>query len=155
MEREWKVGDRVRLEGVVVNSRTVVFDGGNTITHLFSSQMARATLIKPAPSEPAKLDVTKPMRLISDGGYPLSYVASDTTNGNIYVRFWDGSISAYSEEELENIPEEKIKGRRVAHLLKNGSVVWGDNYTSNLQSIVGRASVEITEGEGWELEEVK
>ena len=94
-----------------------------------------------------KLDVTKPMRVVSTGACKFSYVATDTTNGDVYVRLGDGSISVYRRGELENIPE-KIIQRRKAILFRGNQIVWEEDYYFGYGKIMGSAWVEIAEGDG-------
>ncbi len=74
MEREWKVGDRFSVEGVITETADsagdyrAVFDGHIADGCVVGEEMMHAKLIHPAAPEPQKLDTSKPMRLLGSDG---------------------------------------------------------------------------------------
>ena len=149
MTREWKPGDRFTLElevtgwsGDWLECKTM-----SSARRAFPpSDMQYAKLIQPATQEPQKLDTSKPMRLKCSGEL-VEYI--DRDEFKIVIRVESGYIEFANEDELENIPEPKIKGRREAVLLENGSVIWAGYCGDNCDiAIVGRAWVEIEAGDG-------
>ena len=152
MTHEWKVGDRFTLEFLVTHA------GGYTDCETLAgalrafppSDMQHAKLIQPAATEPQKLDVTKPMELLDPGGAIPVVCKGVSSHGHIIVQFKDGTFDALSHTMLRNIPEPKITGRRVAVLLPDASVWWSDELPLNrYKDILGRALVEISDGDGW------
>ena len=126
MAHEWKVGDR--------------FTPGFEVTG----------------KEPQKLDISKPMELLDPDG-PIAVTCKGvSSSGDIIVMFADGTLDALRPAMLRNIPSPKITGRREAALLSDGSVFWKEDV--NVFSViahgrvVGRAWVEIAEGDGMEDE---
>lgn len=151
MGHEWKVADRFTLEfevtgwsGEWTECKTI----GATRREFPPSDMQHAKLIEPAVPEPQKLDVTKPMRRKGTENERLHYLHENPL-GQIYCTDASGYVAWAFPDDLENIPEPKIKGRRRAILSGDGGIYWGDSWRSNLQ-IKGYAWVEITEGDGME-----
>ena len=155
MSREWKVGDRFTLEYLItkVVEDYVIAEIGDAENILSAEEMALAKLIQPAAPEPAaKLDVTKPMRC-RGGCTPISYLATDQF-GRIWIQNNEKQVLCLDYSDLENIPEPKITGRREAALLSNGVMVWADfPQAYDIRHVVGRKTVEITEGDGMGGEE--
>ena len=156
MSREWKIGDRFSVEGVITEDADsdgdyqAIFDGHTTDGCVIAAEMAHAKLIKPAAPEPQKLDVTKPIRVI---GETESVVVIGPDQGG-WVVSTPGYAYGYRHffaAELENIPEPKIKGRREAFLSPDGELYWVSSWPGNhpMQKL-GRKMVEITEGDGME-----
>jgi hypothetical protein len=156
MSREWKVGDRFSVEGVITETADsagdyqAIFDGHTTDGCVMAAEMACAKLIHSAAPKPQKLDVTKPVRRIWSGN--TGRIVGKTLDGKKIVFEHDlGGMCIGPESDFENIPEPKIMGRREAVLLENGSVIWAGYCGDNCDiAIVGRAWVEITEGDGME-----
>ena len=156
MTHEWKVGDRFSVEGVITETADsdgdykAIFDGHTIGGCVIAAEMACAKLIHPAAPEPQKLDVTKPVRRIWSGN--TGRIVGKTLDGKKIVFEHDlGGMCIGPESDFENIPEPKIMGRREAVLLENGSVIWAGYCGDNCDiAIVGRAWVEITEGDGME-----
>ena len=151
MEREWEIGDRFTLEfevtgwsGEWTECKTI----GAMRRAFPPSDMQHAKLIEPAAPEPEKLDVTQPMRRKGTENERLHYLHENPL-GQIYCTDASGYVAWAFPDDLENIPEPKIKGRRRAILSGDGGIYWGDSWRSNLQ-IKGYAWVEITEGDGME-----
>ena len=97
--------------------------------------------------EPPKLDVTKPMRSAA-GKRAMEYLTIDR-DGRVWVKDLEGQVWDFNQNDLENIPEPKITGRREAVLLDNGSVIWAGYCGDNRDlAIVGRKWVEIEAGDG-------
>ena len=149
MEHEWKVGDRFTLElevtgwsGEWVECKTM----GSTRRAFPPSDMRHAKFIQGAAPEPQKLDTSKSMRLKRSGKL-VEYI--DRDEFKIVIRFESGYIEFANEDELENIPEPKIKGRREAFLSPDGELYWVSSWPGNhpMQKL-GRKMVEITEGDG-------
>ncbi len=158
MTREWKVGDRFSVEGVITaapdcdGDYQAIFDGHTTGGCVLAAEMQHAKLIQPAATEPQKLDVTKPMRC-RGGCTPISYLATDQF-GRIWIQNNEKQVLCLDYSDLENIPEPKITGRREAALLSNGVMVWADfPQAYDIRHVVGRKTVEITEGDGMGGEE--
>ena len=105
--------------------------------------------------EPQKLDTSKPMRLLGSDEASFTFLQR-ATNGMLIIKWDSGSLDVLDESEVENIPEPKIIGRRLAVLVEDGSVYWGDNSPDSIYRlgrylhVIGRAWVEITEGDGME-----
>lgn len=152
---EWKVGYRFTLEYLItkVVEDYVIAEIGDAENILSAEEMALAKLIQPAAPEPAaKLDVTKPMRC-RGGCTPISYLATDQF-GRIWIQNNEKQVLCLDYSDLENIPEPKITGRREAALLSNGVMVWADfPQAYDIRHVVGRKTVEITEGDGMGGEE--
>ena len=155
MSREWKPGDRFTLEYLItkVVEDYVIAEIGDAENILSAEEMALAKLIQPAAPEPAaKLDVTKPMRC-RGGCTPISYLATDQF-GRIWIQNNEKQVLCLDYSDLENIPEPKITGRREAALLSNGVMVWADfPQAYDIRHVVGRKTVEITDGDGMGGEE--
>ena len=157
---EWKVGYRFTLEYLItkVVDDYVIAEIGDAENILSAEEMALAKLIQPAATELPKLDVTKPMRLLGSDEASFTFLQR-ATNGMLIIKWDSGSLDVIDESEVENIPEPKIKGGRLAVLAEDGSVYWGDNSPDSIYRlcrdlrVVGRKLVEITEGEGWSIEE--
>ena len=151
MSREWNVGDRFTLEfevtgwsGEWTECKTI----GAMRRAFPPSDMQHAKLIEPAAPEPQKLDVTQPMRRKGTENERLHYLHENPL-GQIYCTDASGYVAWAFPDDLENIPEPKIKGIRRAILSGDGGIYWEDSWRSNLQ-IKGYAWVEITEGDGME-----
>ena len=160
MSREWKVGDRFSVEGVITETADsagdyqAIFDGHTTGGCVLAAEMQHAKLIQPAATEPQKLDISKPMRLKGSGKL-VKYI--DRDEFKIVIRFENGYIEFANEDELENIPEPKRTTTQIVELV---------NFTSGPQivmkgcgtfyvNVASRAKVGYTEGEGWSIEEVE
>ena len=145
MEHEWKVGDRFTLEYLItkVVDDYVIAEIGDAKNILSAEEMELAKLIKSAATEPQKLDVTKPIREKSTC-MVLEYLTTDII-GTIWTKTPSGNVQVFQPSDLENIPIPKIKGRREVVLLSDGSVTF-TNFVP--LEIIGRAWVEITEGDG-------
>lgn len=149
MSREWKIGDRFRLEfelkdmyrhGDVIGK--VI--GASSTTHVRECDMQHAKLIQPAAPEPQKLDVTKPMRVVADSVLSITYVAFDPVMNMIYVRYPNGRIDCYPPEELENISEPKRTYEQIVELVP---------FFDGIRIVEPRAKISYVEGEGWSIEE--
>ncbi len=158
MSREWKVGDRFTLEFEVTgwSGEWLECKTMSSARRAFPpSDMQYAKLIKPAAPEPQKLDTSKPMRLLGSDEASFTFLQR-ATNGMLIIKWDSGSLDVIDESEVENIPEPKIIGRRLAVLVEDGSVYWGDNSPDSIYRlgrylhVIGRAWVEITEGDGME-----
>ena len=151
MSREWKVGDRFSVEGVITETADsagdyqAIFDGHTTDGCVMAAEMACAKLIHSAAPKPQKLDTSKPMCLLGSAEASFTFLQR-ATNGMLIIRWDSGSLDVLDESEVENITEPKIKGQREALLLKNGVVVWDGPEVHPPDRVVGRAWVEITEG---------
>ena len=158
MTHEFEVGDRFTLEFEVtgwseewVECKTM----GSTRRGFPPSDMRHAKLIQGAAPEPEKLDTSKPMRLLGSDEASFTFLQR-ATNGMLIIKWDSGSLDVIDESEVENIPEPKIIGRRLAVLVEDGSVYWGDNSPDSIYRlgrylhVIGRAWVEITEGDGME-----
>ena len=162
MSREWKVGDRFSVEGVITETADsdgdyqAIFDGHTTDGCVIAAEMAHAKLIKPAAPEPQKLDVTKPVRVIADSVLSITYVAFDPVMNMIYVRYPNGRIDCYPPEELENIPEPKRTTTQIVELVNFdfGQRIMMQSDGAFYVNVASRAKVSHTEGEGWSIEEV-
>ena len=153
MEHEWKVGDRFTLElevtgwsGEWLECKTM-----SSARRAFPpSDMQYAKLIHPAAPEPQKLDTSKPMRLLGSDEASFTFLQR-ATNGMLIIKWDSGSLDVIDESEVENIPEPKIMGRREAVLLSNGDTVWATPSDFwHRYPVIGRAWVDITEGDGME-----
>lgn len=108
-------------------------------------------LLQEAP-EP-KPDTSKPMRRKGTENEILHYLHENPL-GQIYCRDAAGYVVLAFADDLENIPEPKIMGRREAVLLSNGDTVWATPSDFwHRYPVIGRAWVDITEGDGMEAEE--
>ena len=100
--------------------------------------------------EPQKLDTSKPMRLLGSDEASFTFLQR-ATNGMLIIKWDSGSLDVIDESEVENIPEPKIMGRREAFLGPDGELYWVSSWPGNHPiDILGRAWVEITEGDGME-----
>ncbi len=156
MSREWKVGDRFSVEGVITETADsdgdykAIFDGHTIGGCVIAAEMACAKLIHPAAPEPQKLDTSKPMRLLGSDEASFTFLQR-ATNGMLIIKWDSGSLDVIDESEVENIPEPKIMGRREAVLLSNGDTVWATPSDFwHRYPVIGRAWVDITEGDGME-----
>ena len=153
MTREWKVGDRFSVEGVITaapdcdGDYQAIFDGHTTGGCVLAAEMQHAKLIQPAAPEPQKLDVTKPI-CIRDAQLMVKFVER-TESGRVIIELATGIQFPVEERQLENIPEPKIKGRREVVLLDSCAVTFADALSvAATKYIVGRAWVEIEAGDG-------
>jgi hypothetical protein len=73
--------------------------------------------------EPQKLDTSKPMRLLGSDEASFTFLQR-ATNGMLIIKWDSGSLDVLAENEVENIPAPKIKGRREVVLLDDGFVHW-------------------------------
>ena len=166
--QKFKVGDLVRLEGVITyihnNGYTGVKFGGfsGTLSLLSPKEISHATLVEPeikdAPQEQVKeLDLSKPIQT-KNGGHPVIYVGR-LSNSKIIVesKEIDNPCWIYAdfrEDELENIPEpKKITAVLYLHEYADGSRFFS-GYTAT-GTRISAARISHTEGEGWSIEEVK
>ena len=152
MAHEWKVGDRFTLEFEVTgwSGEWLECKTMSSARRAFPpSDMQYAKLIKPAAPEPQKLDTSKPMRLLGSDEASFTFLQR-ATNGMLIIKWDSGSLDVLAENEVENIPAPKIKGRREVVLLRNGVLAWDDPHGYSPGQVVGRAWVEITEGDGME-----
>ena len=161
MSREWKVGDRFSVEGVITaapdcdGDYQAIFDGHTIGGCVIAAEMACAKLIHPAAPEPQKLDVTKPMRVVADSVLSITYVAFDPVMNMIYVRYPNGRIDCYPPEELENIPEPKRTYEQIVELVPffDGIRIVEPGDPFKFVGIKSRAKISYVEGEGWSIEE--
>ena len=153
MAHEWKVGDRFTLEFEVTgwSGEWLECKTMSSARRAFPpSDMQYAKLIKPAAPEPQKLDTSKPMRLLGSDEASFTFLQR-ATNGMLIIKWDSGSLDVIDESEVENIPEPKIMGRREAVLLSNGDTVWATPSDFwHRYPVIGRAWVDITEGDGME-----
>ena len=102
--------------------------------------------------EPQKLDTSKPMRLLGSDEASFTFLQR-ATNGMLIIKWDSGSLDVLAENEVENIPAPKIKGRREALLGPDGELYWVSSWPGNHPlEILGRAWVEIEAGDGMEGE---
>ena len=155
--KEFKVGDRVRLGGVVIGLQPgfVRVQMRDFIAAIPHDVLAHATLIEPAEEEKAEeLDLSKPLKVIRSGDQVTYLCAS--SNGEIAVEDHRGFIMVYRAEALENIPEPKITTSDILSLweFKSGErlFLWGAYACATR---ISQARVSYTEGEGWSIEEIK
>jgi len=168
---EFKVGDRVRLEGVISRlwgdgGAAVNFTGSDEETGVTREEMAHATLIEPArkdaPQEQVmELDLSKPIQL-KDTKSPVNYLAKDHMDIIFVQEVGSLKVLGLDEYDLENTPEPKRAGRMKLCALWSGWAAEGtqigvyfDNGSPHSSEVVGRAVVTYTKGEGWSVEEVK
>ena len=166
--REFKIGDRVRLEGIVTSDN--VYNNGigvrmngdthSTFNAITAKAMAHATLIEPAvkAAEEKVLDLSKPVR--RKNGLTEVSIIGPMSDGRIvceYPLFGTPQYAAYYDRELENIPEPKITTSDVLSLweFKTGAraFLWGD--AAGCATRLSQVRVSYTEGEGWSIEEVE
>ena len=163
MEREWKVGDRFTLELEVIevdckdrNTPILATAVGTNESAWFSKdEILHAKPIQSAAPEPKKLDTSKRVRIKWSGDN--GRIVGETFDKTQLVFEYDrGGVCIAPESEFENIPEPKIIGRRLAVLVEDESIYWGDNSPDSIYRlgrylhVIGRAWVEITEGDGME-----
>ena len=159
MTREWKVGDRFSVEGVITaapdcdGDYQAIFDGHTTGGCVLAAEMQHAKLIQPAATEPQKLDVTKPMRLKASGKL-VEYI--DRDEFKLVIRFESGYIEFANEDELENIPEPKRTYEQIVELVPffDGIRIVEPGDPFKFVGIKSRAKISYVEGEGWGIEEV-
>ena len=126
-------------------TRTVTRDGWHSCAERPDDEDLMRIVEAP---EPQKLDTSKPMRLLGSDEASFTFLQR-ATNGMLIIKWDSGSLDVLDESEVENIPEPKIIGRREAVLLSNGDTVWStpSNFWHRYP-VIGRAWVEITEGDG-------
>ena len=157
MSREWKVGDRFSVEGVVTalpdsdGDYRALFDGHTGDGCVIAAEMENAKLIG------SRLDSTKPIR-IRRNGEPVTYIGP-LSNGQIVVEeAFNGSPQANTlwPSELENVPEEKRKASATYYLVENSFTVPIPPrlYVEGIHGkVIGQKLLEITEGDGMEDEQ--
>lgn len=162
---EFKIGDRVRLEGVItdldhIRGAWIGFKGHAIKTLLSPKEMDNAEIIEPeikdTPQENvSELDLTKPMRIKCLPDVKVNTVFGPSKSGFCMIDHSDG-INICHVNELENIPEPKITTSDVLSLweFKTGARVfmWGD--AAGCATRLSQVRVSYTEGEGWSIEEI-
>jgi len=164
---DFKVGDRVRLEGIVTSDN--VYNNGigvrmngdthSTFNAITAKAMAHATLIEPdvKAAEEKPLDLSKPVRIKVRPDVEVREVFGPSSRGFYLVDRADRILDIRLAEELENIPEPKITTSDVLSLweFKTGAraFLWGD--AAGCATRLSQVRVSYTEGEGWSIEEVK
>ena len=160
MSREWKVGDRFSVEGVITETADsagdyqAIFDGHTTDGCVMAAEMACAKLIHSAAPKPQKLDTSKPMRLKGSGKL-AKYI--DRDEFKIVIRFESGYIEFANEDELENIPEPKQITTQIVELVHFdfGPRITMKSQAAYYVNVSSRAKVTYTDGEGWSICEVE
>ena len=161
MSREWKVGDRFSVEGVITETADsdgdyqAIFDGHTTAGLTIGAEMACAKLIKPAEGQKeSALDVTKPMRF-RGGGTQVAYI-DRTESGLLAVRDDHRCILLLAPSELENIPGPKRTYEQIVELVpfSDGLRIVSPGNPLSYVNVASRAKVSYTDGEGWSVEEV-
>ena len=159
--QEFKVGDRVRLEGVISRlwgegGAWVNFTGSDEETGVTREEMAHATLIEPAvkAADEKVLDLSKPVRIKVRPGVEVREVFGPSSRGFCLVDRADGILDIRLLEELENIPESKSVTGNVV-LIKGSDELWLDSELGKDDRVTARARITHTSGEGWSIEEVK
>ena len=163
MTREWKVGDRFSVEGVITaapdcdGDYQAIFDGHTTGGCVLAAEMQHAKLIAPAAPETQKLDVTKPIRNIHSGEY-VKYIGR-LSDGRIVVeeQFCESpQANTFWECELENIPGPKRTYEQIVELVpfSDGPRIVSPGNPLSYVNVASRAKVSYTDGEGWSVEEV-
>ena len=85
MEREWKVGDRFSVEGVVTATADsagdyeAIFDGHIVAGPVIGAEMAFAKLIQSAPPEPRIPEIKVGQKWITRGGETVTIISEDGT----------------------------------------------------------------------------
>ena len=155
MVREWKVGDRFSVEGVITETADsdgdykAIFDGHTTDGSVFGAEMACAKLIQAAAPEPQKLDTSKPMRLLGSDEASFTFLQR-ATNGMLIIRWDSGSFDVLDESEVENIPETKDTWSREVVKVEGLDFLVMDGGVFN-RKVLAKAKVTYTEGEGWSI----
>jgi len=162
---EFKVGDKVRLEGVITEidpdeDVLVMLDGGNEETLITKDEMAHATLIEPAEEEKVQeLDLSKPVRVRSRPDEKVVSIFGPNSHDYYMVEFERGSVDLRFGGEIENIPEPKRRFSRQSVLVTSlgGAepyLTW-DNCIPHGSTTIAHINLIHTEGEGWSIEEIK
>ncbi len=162
--QEFKVGDRVLLEGVITTippsgGYFVTFGGSTKDIFVTREKMNNATLIEPElkdipQRQVMELDLNKPMRF-KNSENSVRYIG-ELSNGRIVVEpvSRPGVYADFYKDELENIPEpKKITAVLYLHEYADGSRFFS-GYTAT-GTRISAARISHTEGEGWSIEEVK
>jgi len=110
-------------------------------------------------AEEKGVDFSKPLLATVRGGtkkLECHYIATDDTDGHIFVRFPDGSITGLFPDEIENIPEPKktVMQEVNLHEYANGRRFFAYGYVP-CAPLISKARITHTSGEGWSIEEVK
>jgi len=159
---EFEVGDRVRLEGIVVRANTktllagIILDGARFPVNVSDEVMAHATLIEPAEEEKVQeLDLSKPVRIKVRQDVEVREVFGPSSRGFCLVDRADGILDIRLAEELENIPEPKktVMQEVNLHEYANGRRFFAYGYV--YCAPLSKARITHTSGEGWSIEEVK
>jgi len=161
---EFKVGDRVRLEGTVVSTKgewvSIHMDGDGSTNHnaITRDAMAHATLIELAQEAkaPPILDTSKPMRVALTGAEVAILCGPAGREDWCFVDFGHGTVGIRKLAELENIPTPKRTASRDMVMVDDGMgtppYILYDNMEFEEISFVGkilaRGTITLTEGEG-------
>ena len=161
--QEFKVGDRVRLEGVVTTVRgsgdiVMLLNGGDRTTYMSSEEMAHATLIEPAvkAAEEKVLDLSKPVRVKSRPDEKVVSIFVPNSRDFYMVEFECGSVDLRFGCEIENIPEPKktVSQAIYLHEYADGSRMFFSGCVT-CGTFISKARITHTSGEGWSIEEVE
>jgi hypothetical protein len=157
MTHKFKVGERVRLDGMVLGTvlgtTHVQFDGceWGASCGIIPDAMAHATLIPPAqePKAPPILDTSKPMQM--DDGSEVTFV-DRTESGKILVWDSDMHLRLLDTDDLENIPTPKQTASREMVLLDGWKTLITAQGLSpeEAKKIIARGTITLTEGDGME-----
>jgi len=165
---EFKVGDRVRLEGDIVGLGSMVAhvrlngDGIKEWHGINYGAMAHATLIGPdrpaikagqlweeqqEAKAPPPLDTSKPMRLKMDHA-PVRYLDTGV-HGDIWCRTQEGIVCSFKPDALENTPPPKrTMSREVVMISGWHELVYASSCVGSTGKIIARGTITLTEGDG-------
>ncbi len=163
--QEFKVGDRVRLDGVVVKSRggcgvagllaavRLAGDGSGEWHGITHEAMKHATIIQPeqekkVPEKMQELDVIKPMR---KKGYDtaLVYVGPLPDGRIVCSSMSSGSLWTGLPSEFENIPAPKrTMSREVVMVEGWDTLLFASSMCAAGLKILARGTITLVEGDG-------
>ncbi len=162
--QEFKVGDRVLLEGVITTippsgGYFVTFGGSTKDIFVTREKMNNATLIEPElkdipQRQVMELDLNKPMRF-KNSENSVRYIG-ELSNGRIVVEpvSRPGVYADFYKDELENIPEPKKITEQTVYLYEDAGCRFFSVYTGG-GTLLSEARISYTDDEGWSIKEVK
>ena len=163
--QEFKVGDRVQLEGAIVHVDSeyigVQMRGDTAIDFdtITPAAMAHARLIEPAvkAAEEKALDLSKPVRVKSYPDKKVVSIFGPNSRGFYMVEFGCGTVDLRFGGEIENIPEPKKTTTQEVYLHEyaNGSRFFS-GYVA-CAALISKARITHSEGaeNPWAIEEVR